>query len=99
VNIHDWSEGPGTLSEKTVVGDEWTRYVKFHLALGNPKLPPMPDVPDYRQDFLTGVISQETESVFQGRTPIPTSAEQTVAKSPGAFNLMANRLIAVIYFD
>jgi hypothetical protein len=99
ISVHDWSQGPGSLSETTVDIEQWMKYVKFNLALGNPDLPTMSDVPEYNEDFLTGPIPEETQSVYKCRPPRPTSEQQTVAKTPNAFNLMANRLVAVIYFD
>jgi hypothetical protein len=97
ITVHDFSGQGGTLSKRTLDGQEWTTMVKYQIGKNNELLPRLPFPPDYTEDFLLGKVSTDHQSIFVCYAPIPSQIDQIVAKTPQACNYMASHLIGIVY--
>jgi hypothetical protein len=96
ITIHDWTETLD-LSMRFVIFDDWESYVKFYIAKTNIDLPPIPAPPIYTEDFLSGMVTENFDEVYECAVPKKTSIKQVAAKTQAACEEMASRLIAIIY--
>lgn len=97
ITVHDFSGHGGTLSKRTLDGQEWATMVKYCIGKNNGRLARLPFPPDYTEDFLLGKVSTDHQSIFVCHPPIPSQIDQIVAKTPQACNYMASHLIGIVY--
>lgn len=96
ITIYDWSSESQPLTIKELSDDQWRTVVKYHVAHIYPykqNLVPM----SFDDDFWRGSISVDHAPVKRCSDPIPSQAIQVVAKTQKAYDLMATRLLAVIF--
>ena len=98
VTIYDWSEDYSPLTFRNLVGEEWRKCVKYSVAHVYPTKQNLEPV-DFSEDFWAGPISVCHKSIKQCSEPQPSDGFQIVAKTQAAYDLMAGRLVGVLFIQ
>ena len=96
ITIYDWSSEHEPLTIKEIFEPEWRPLVKYHIAHIFPFKENLVPI-TFDEDFWRGSISVDHAPVKRCSDPIPSDAIQVVAKTQAAYDLMASRLIGVIF--
>lgn len=98
VTIYDWSEEHSPLTFRHLVGEEWRKCVKYSVAHVNPMKQNLEPV-DFPEDFWGGGISVCHNCIKHCSEPQPSHAFQIAAKTQAAYDLMAGRLIGIVFLQ